>query len=363
MDLIIKPTEVCNFKCTFCSSTKISEEHSSTLDLDYVFKFLKRFPETNTIIVNGGDPLMMPVNYYWEIINWLDQHNYDHTTLSLTTNLWPFYKNPDKWIELFKHPRVGVSTSFQYGNGRLKGNYEVFTEDDFWAASNMMLDKIGYRPTFIAVITEENEDSIIKTVELAKKMDVVCKVNYGMASGDQSTPYMLSKIYKAYIDIWKAGLYPWEHNTQQMMTRLKGTATICPQARNCDSHIRTLQPEGDYYSCGAFGDDKEKPINFEEEMSGKFFTPLSDDFDIATMKQSCYTCAMFEICNGCRKTVKDQKRHGMVEEHCKMMKSLAPDIITANGVVREVTPYVKESNQRIIRIVDDTFVQPSLPIL
>ena len=78
MDLIIKPTEVCNFKCTFCSSTKISENHTSVLDLEYVFKFLKRFPNTNTIIVNGGDPLMMKPKYYWDIIEYLDKNNFLH---------------------------------------------------------------------------------------------------------------------------------------------------------------------------------------------------------------------------------------------------------------------------------------------
>ena len=26
MDLIIKPTELCNFKCTFCSSTQLTNE-------------------------------------------------------------------------------------------------------------------------------------------------------------------------------------------------------------------------------------------------------------------------------------------------------------------------------------------------
>ena len=31
MDLIIKPTELCNFKCTFCSSTKISKNKKDEL--------------------------------------------------------------------------------------------------------------------------------------------------------------------------------------------------------------------------------------------------------------------------------------------------------------------------------------------
>jgi radical SAM protein with 4Fe4S-binding SPASM domain len=192
------------------------------------------------------------------------------------------------------------------------------------------------------VIVEDNEDTHIKTVELAKKMDVVCKVNYAMASGSQSAPYQLSKIYERYVEIWKAGLSDWEHNTQQMMVRLRGESTICPQTRTCDSGIRTLQPEGDYYSCGAFGDDLDKAIDFDYEMSGGFSTPLATDLSLMSLKNACYTCPMFEICNGCKKTIKDLKQHNMVEDHCKHMKTLALDIIKANNIKLEPTHYVRE---------------------
>ena len=342
MDLIVKPTELCNFKCSFCSSSKITfEDNTATLDLNKIFKFLKRFPETQTIIVNGGDPLMMKPNYYWKIIEYLDKHDLP-ASISLTTNLYPFLMKPMKWKELFNHPRVGVATSFQYGGGRLKGDYSEFTEEDFWKCSDAVLEHVGYRPTFIAVIVEENEDTHIKTVELAKKMDVVCKVNYAMASGSQSAPYQLSKIYEKYVEIWKAGLSDWEHNTQQMMVRLRGESTICPQTRTCDSGIRTLQPEGDYYSCGAFGDDLDKAIDFDYEMSGGFSTPLATDLSLLSLKNACYTCPMFEICNGCKKTVKDLKQHNMVEDHCKHMKTLAADIISINSISRQLTPYERE---------------------
>lgn len=342
MDLIVKPTELCNFKCSFCSSSKITfEDNTATLDLNKIFKFLKRFPETKTIIVNGGDPLMMRPNYYWKIIEYLDKHDLP-ASISLTTNLYPFLMKPMKWKELFNHPRVGVATSFQYGGGRLKGDYSEFTEEDFWKCSDAMLEHVGYRPSFIAVIVEENEDTHIKTVELAKEMDVVCKVNYAMASGSQSAPYQLSKIYEKYVEIWKAGLSDWEHNTQQMMVRLRGESTVCPQTRTCDSGIRTLQPEGDYYSCGAFGDDLDKAIDFDYEMSGGFSTPLATDLNLMSLKNACYTCPMFEICNGCKKTVKDLKQHNMVEDHCKHMKTLAADIISINSINRQLTPYERE---------------------
>ncbi len=360
MDLIIKPTELCNFKCTFCSSTKISAHSAQTLDLERVYQFLKRFPETSTIIVNGGDPLMVPPQYYWDLIRHLDEHEY-RASISFTSNLWPFLKNPKKWTKLFQHPRMGVATSFNYGPGRVKGDLSLFTEADLWEVSNAMLDAVGYRPDFISVVTDENEHLAIKNVELAKEMSegkpafidefgqkhgVECKLNYAMASGDiivdprtghrmgqAGNPYLLAKVYQIYVDIHKAGLTPWEFNTKQMSKRLTGRPTICPQNRNCDEGIRTIQPGGDYYSCGAFGDDRDKPIDFTEEViNGNFFTPLQDDPNLLSMKAECFTCPLFAICNGCRKTVKDLKEASLVEQHCRTMKTLATDILEVNGL-------------------------------
>jgi radical SAM protein with 4Fe4S-binding SPASM domain len=352
MELIIKPTERCNFKCTFCSSTHITDEKTKELDLDYVYRFLERYPETNTIIVNGGDPLMMDPSYYWKIIEYLDKNDL-RSTLSFTTNLWPFYKNPNKWKELFNHPRMGIATSFQYGGGRLKGDLTEFTEEDFWKCSDAMLEHCGYRPDFIAVITEENEKDAIKNVELAKQMDVECKLNYALSSGppvkfknivmgQEGKPYMLAKIYEIYVKIWEMGLYPWEYNTKQMMKRLKGRNTTCPQNRECDSNIRSLQPSGDYYSCGAFGDDRKYSIDFEKEMSGEKILPLKFQPELQSLKQSCFTCPMFQICNGCKKTIKDLKDHDLVEDHCFKMKQIALKIIESNKLNLQITPYVNE---------------------
>lgn len=355
MDLIIKITTRCNFLCTFCSSTGIQEEDQKDLDIESIKRFLIRYPDTKTIIVNGGDPLMSKPDYYWEIIKFLDDNNMPDTTISFTTNLWAFYKKPEMWVDLFRHPRVGVSTSFQYGNSRLKGDGTVFSEEEFWNVSNLFLEKIGYRPSFIAVITKENEDTVLKTVELAKKMNVVCKVNYAVASGPKKSmfkgivignegyTYTLADIYEKYIQIYDAGLSDWEYNTQQMMRRLRLENTTCPQSRDCDSGIRTLQPGQKYYSCGAFGDDGLYPIDFEKEMNGGFERPLQTQ-ELHSLKNACYECPMFNICNGCRKTVHDLKTLGLVETHCSKMKNNAQRIIDINGMTKymNVTPYVKE---------------------
>lgn len=335
MELIIKPTEACNFKCTFCSSTHISEDKAKVLDLEAIFAFLRRFPNTGTIIVNGGDPLMVKPEYYWRIIEFLDANNMP-ATISFTTNLWAFYKKPEMWEDLFRHQRLGITTSFNYGDTRRITETRVYTEQDFWNVSDMFLERVGYRPDFISVITDENEDTAIDNVRLAKKMDVECKLNYAMASGDQGEPYQLSKIYKLYTEVYEQGLWPWEYNTKQMMHRLTGKASSCPQNRSCDSGIRCLQPGGDYYSCGSFADDMAYPINFAREMAGEFFTPLQHSVDLIALKDECLSCPMFDVCNGCRKTVSDMKRANIVDEHCKLMKTLAPKIININHVSRNV---------------------------
>lgn len=327
MELIIRPTEACNFKCEFCSSSSISDDHTLVLDLERIYAFLRRFPRTSTIIVNGGDPLMVKPEYYWKLIAFLDEHEMP-ASISFTSNLWAFYKKPDMWVELFNHPRMGVTTSFHYGSNRLKGDYTVFTEGDFWKISDLMLEYCEYRPDFISVITDENEHLALSNVYLARDMDVECKLNYAMASGEQSKPYLLAKIYDTYIQVHNEGLTPWEFNTKQMVRRLSLGNTICPQTRTCDKHIRALNPQGDYYSCAAFADDQEKPIDFNAEVFGDvIFEPLNNDMEIHALKTDCLSCPMFEICNGCKKTIKDLKRHNMVEEHCRYMKRIAPHIL------------------------------------
>lgn len=355
MNLIVKPTARCNFKCTFCSSTKLSEDDNAQVELSEIRKFLIRFPETSTIIVNGGDPLMMKPDYYWKIIEMLDELGMEETCISFTSNLWAFYKKPEMWVDLFRHPRMGIATSFQYGNSRLKGDLTPYTEEEFWKISDLMLELVGYRPTFISVITPENVDTVMQTVQLAKAMGVECKINNAVASGEpvqlkngltmghKDKLFILADIYEQYVQIHEAGLGEWEYNTKQMAGKLRGKQTTCPIARDCDAGIRNIQPDGRYYSCGSFGDDDLYRIDFDKEMAGDFERPLQN-LELHSLKDSCYSCPMFDYCNGCRKTIHDLKHLGLVETHCKKMKELAPRIIAANNMTGQIepTPYVQE---------------------
>lgn len=362
MDLILKISAACNFRCTFCSSTSESiQGDEPDVDIGKVEQFLKRYPDTRTIIVNGGDPLMVRPMYYWQILELIAKYS-PKTILSFTTNLWAFYKKPEMWVDLFRHPNVGIGTSFQYGNKRLKGDLTPFTEEEFWKISDLMLELVGYRPNFIAVIDPDNEHTVLDTVRLAKKMGVVAKINPALSSGkptyfkgikigNEGKMFTVADIYYHYVEIWKAGLADWEYNTKQMAKRLRMDATTCPLSNDCDSYIRAIQPNG-YYSCGSFGDDNLYPIDFDAEMHGEKFTPLQKAPELISLKNSCFECPMFQICNGCKKTVSDMKSLGLVEYHCQKMKKLAPDIIEANGMTKYLTPtpYVREVQNEVLQI-------------
>jgi sulfatase maturation enzyme AslB (radical SAM superfamily) len=79
-------------------------------------------------------------------------------------------------------------------------------------------------------------------------------------------------------------------------------------------------------------------------MVGEVQRPLQV-FELDSLKQSCYFCPMFEICNGCKKSIRDTKKSGRVEEQCQKMKALAPRLIEANGLTGQLepTPYVNEN--------------------
>ncbi len=205
----------------------------------------------------------------------------------------------------------------------------MFEEKDFIAISDKFLADVGYRPDFIAVVDEDNIHRVLDMVRLAKYLNVEAKINYANASGRQGKPFPLSSIYEKYVEIAKEGLAQWEYNTKQMLNGLNATPTSCPLLSKCDEHIRVLHPDGKYFTCGAFADDLEYEVDFNKEVLqlGRVETPLQADPNLKALKGECFTCPMYQVCNGCSKHVKDLKRSELVEAHCTKMKSVANDII------------------------------------
>ena len=317
MDLIIKPTQRCNFGCTFCSSNNI-KENNNELPLKVLLDYLEKHDVTR-IIVNGGDPLMMSPSYYDAILDKMDE--LDRGLLSFTSNLWDFWLHPDKWTPLFRRKRVGMCTSFQYGGERRLADGTPYTEEMFRKIHALYKERVGESIAFIAVITENNEDTAIQTVKLAKDLGTTVKINPANASGRCKNYYPKYKMLNIYMDIIEAGLGDYEYNCRALKSLYEGNSYSCPWTRKCYKNIRCLSPDGVEHVCGAFNDDY-----IVAKKDGKKTYAL-DEYpeneianDYKSISNKCFGCSMFMLCNGCYKNIKDIKDAGNEEKHCAEMQ-------------------------------------------
>lgn len=353
MVLILKPTEACNFSCNFCSSSYLVDDKKERLELEKIYQFLKRYPKTSVIFVVGGDPLMMTPQYYKDLIAHMDEHGYP-AKISMTTNLWAFYKKPEKWVEILRHPRVEVGTSFQYGGGRQISPGVEFTEEIFIDVYNMYKKYVPEKELcFLAVVNEENEHLAINHVYLAKHLGIQCRLVYQSMSGKSGDVYPISKLYKIMLEIHRLGLTEYEQTALSISDKIYGLEGACPVSRNCDSWMRSLNADGRYFTCGPLNDDLDvrNEIDFEKEVvrGEAFYTPLQTIPELQYLKEECISCKMFETCNGCRKHTKDLKAQNKVEEHCTTMKSIMDDLFEMSEseeiltLKREIQPTLRES--------------------
>ena len=322
MDLVIKISDKCNFKCDFCSSNMIAANHND-LPLWKVTSYIVDHPQVRNIIVNGGDPLCVDPEWYWNLLYWLEETKRD-INISFTTNLWDFYKHPEKWEELFKE-HISVCTSFQYGDERKLATGEVFTEDMFVEIFNMFEERVGYKLKFIAVQNHKNASYALATVELAKRLGTTCRINPALKSGRTEFPYPFHLMMKTWLDIIDAGLGEYEDNCKLLKDVWAGNDTECPFNSRChDSEfgIRCMSPDGSVHICPAIADDIMKGIDEAYvDGSGKKI-PFKD----ILIKAECATCKNFKLCNSCKKRIMDIHSMGenYLNDHCMHMKAMIP---------------------------------------
>lgn len=311
MELIIKPTGRCNFACKFCSAHGLDVAHPKDGKVPEILKEYINKHKIEKIIVTGGEPLMMDPDYYYELYSLPSVMN-----ISITTNLKDFYLNPDKWVDLFNKEWFGITTSFNYGNTRMWDKDTVYTEEMFIKVINKFKEYIPGRPvpSFIAVIDESNEDTILDHVYLAKRLNTMVKLNAAVKSGRQSKSYPRYKIIKAYNKIIDLGLEDYECNCstrklnkcpQNIGFKCLTMIRCCYIDKNGQMHFSTCDEQ---ISLGHEFSENEIPVITE------------NDF----IKEECSYCDLFWFCNGCNNFREDSKKF---PEHCEEMKKMLPDLI------------------------------------
>jgi len=134
----------------------------------------------------------MPPSYYDELLALGD------FKVSLTTNLKDFILDPDKWMPVLSNKRVGVATSFQYGDGRQYAPGVPYDEQMFRLVMDEFKDRIGYVPSFISVISEDNAERALDHLRLAKDLGTKCKLNGCLDLGKSKSTFPFYRM----VDIW-----------------------------------------------------------------------------------------------------------------------------------------------------------------
>ena len=314
MELIIKPTGRCNFNCSFCSANLLDIKHSEKVsdELKHIIETLK----PSSLIFTGGDPLMVNRNFYDEILT-LGDFN-----ISFTTNLKAFDFDPDKLTDLFKPERVGVCTSFQYGTERKWDINTPYTESKFIEVMNLFNEKIGYMPSFISLVSEENEDRALDHIYLAKQVGTKCKLNAVLKMGLSKEYYPFYKMIDLWLKIQDLGLEEYWDNEIQF--KLGG----CNFNTNslCESSIRTfwLDNKGNI-----------KYGNCEDRSSNELFIPMDKEapkpkkspLELKNLISSkCLFCHLCRLCNGCKAKLLQNKED---KKFCSEMKKREERILGA----------------------------------
>lgn len=316
MTLMIKPTFKCQFKCDFCSAGKIQNSFRCDPDEIQLLDIIRDM-SPDDLIVTGGDPLLKSVDFYKEI---LDQNN--KTKISFTTNLWDFYQHPDKWVELFKDDRVGVCTSFQYGDRRKKPDFTPYTEQDFVNVIQKFKDYVGYVPPFISVISDENERYVYDHVRLAERLETKCKLNGVNPIGCATDYYPRYKMLKHYIHIYDIGLEKYEEHTSNrgLGNCPFNTCEMCEHFnRSCCINNGEIQ----YSYC-----EDMSFLSPEYNLSTKDSKSISKLTSQIEVPQECMCCKMMKLCNGCalHKFILHRK-HFKSDKYCEEMNKLYDDLI------------------------------------
>ena len=313
MTLMIKPTLACQFKCDFCSAAYCQQQNTNKLD-DELLGYIKKI-NPDTMIVSGGDPLLMSPDFYNDILSLNDK-----LTISITSNLWDFKLNPTKWVDLFKNDRFGVVTSFQYGNKRRKPDGTPYSESDFREMMCRWHEYVGDKKlSFISVIGNDNADRAIDHVYLAKDLNTECKVNNVYPFGKSTEYFPRYKMLDIYFKIIDLGLEEYETNVKN---RAKG---ICP-----------FNIDGECFKCNRSiikNSDGSYRFSYCEELifNGTSFDNLDSVTSSETLHindyiegERCLQCPLCRLCNGCKVHRNNAKQHaGYCENMTKYTQRIA----------------------------------------
>ena len=294
------------------------------MKLEDAIKYIDQY-NIRSLQLEGGDPLCVSPGYIQTIIDHVKQTQPDIQLIGITTNLWDFYKRPQKWLKIFQDPLVDVCTSFQFGKQRKITTNNIFDLDKFLSIYQLYNELVKKPLAFIAVLNEETEQYTIETVKLAKQLKTQCKINRQIQVGRAQSSYPFEKAIAQYCNIINHGLENYENNSFLLKQLLQYGSTgldSCPFSRKCQSWQIAINPDGQKTFCDF--ENSRLHLNLINKKNIVWINDVSTVQSKRLIKSDCLICKYFDICNGCKHTINEVEN---VDSFCNNIKFQLDSIV------------------------------------
>ena len=308
--LILDTTYNCNFACKFCSVSHKQKQQSMTSKqvIEYIDKY-----KPGSIEFFGGEPLLMPVSFYEDIISYIDENTLN-IELLMTSNLIPFYKNPSKWMHILS--RIDVCTSFQLDDTRCFKDGSAYLLNDFIKVFELYKKTFDKSLIFLSVINNKNISSIDRLIDLAKRLNTKVKLLRYIDSFSIEKSFQFSKYFSLLIDLILKQSNEYEIASNQLLKALHGQTDSCPFFL-CKNAFKCIAPNGQVSTCSWY---------HHSAMQKKYNSKLEADISLdapAVIDAKCCQCECFQFCNSCAVVRREVFALSKQERdiHCNVMLS------------------------------------------
>ena len=322
--LSVKVTRSCNATCTHCSanynSPKINLKNlKQSIDKVAKYVFNKCF-----IVFHGGEPMLMGVDFYKELIEYIEGKYPNKFFYVLQSNFLLYNK---KWFKLITKYKILTSTSYDFYSDirNLGGNVKKYY--DIWYKNIKKFQKdmseylnTDFYPYVINIVNKQNHKKVKEIYEIAKKEKFNIRHNYfwKVGRGDKNAK-------KYYIEPEDYGKFLVETFNNYVKDIINNTADKnliiypihyfyekvrnpksdfeCPWINNCAGHFLLIENDGTIYNCHTFSDINKFSYGNIFEIDDLKEIILTENFQKIYQRRrklpkECLSCKYYKYCQG-----------------------------------------------------------------
>lgn len=309
LTLIVKPTDECNFSCTYCYGAH-SQSRNNRMTLDLYSQLLEKcinsgYSDLKTIW-HGGEPLLMGADFYSDAVQVQDHYSNSHGTRFLNSLQTNGSLIDDECASVFRNNDFRVCVSFDGWGGKIS---RPRAEE---ALSGIkLLKSYGLYPSILSVVTSETVDDLPLLYEFVKDEALSWKFNRVFSHGGMPDAEQLAVPDEAYAQAILPLFSEWLCDSSNyvsvasFVTYLKmyvGIPDVCALT-SCLTKFVCVDSDGDVYSCNrlASSDYRLGNLSFMSSIDSAFETPIFKKLlknAIARRNYCMDICEHYEVCHG-----------------------------------------------------------------